>query len=263
MVVDNWPISALVINLAHETGRMAFQAKQLDRLGIAFERIEAITPATIVPDQQDKYWQGWERPLRVSEQAAFASHHSVWKRIAQQDQPYLVLEDDAALSRYTADFLAQFTRTDPIDYLSLETRGRRKLFKRQSHSDRAIFRLWQDRSGAAAYVLWPTGARKLVARTANYAALADAAICAAYELSAWQAVPALAIQIDRCAEFGVPVPLETVSSISSEPGPEIENLSRMAAFGYRYRRIKSQLRMGLRMLVHRSGSSYEVVAFRK
>src|SRR5690606_24072262 len=129
-----------------------------------------------------------------------------------------------------------------LDHVTLEVRGRRKLLGRVERplaDGLRLVRLWQDRTGAAAYVLWPSGAAKLLARAEDRAALADAMICRAYDLSSWQVEPAGAIQLDRCARYGVPVPIGTRSTIDGDGRP-----AGMPA--QRLRRIASQLRMGWR-----------------
>lgn len=232
---------ALVLNLAGASERMAFQQGQLDRLGISFERVEAVTPATLEPPAGDPWWERWERPMRDAEKAILASHRAAWARIAALGAPALVLEDDAWLGDGVPALLAELEPLAGIDHVTLETRGRRKLVGRRRLDCPAIQRLWQDRTGAAAYVLWPAGARKLLARSAARPGLADAVICSAYELSSWQAVPALAIQIDQAATYGLEPPMVTRSSVL----PQARSKGGVA---FRLRRLWAQVRMGLRAL---------------
>ena len=243
-------MKAIVINLADATQRMALQKSQLEALGIAYRRLDAfdahaaaLRPAT--------YWDTWERPLRDVEKACLLSHRQAWMEIAAGDEPVLVLEDDALLSDRTHALLAALETVEGIDFLTLETRGRKKLLARaQSARDAhlGLRRLYQDRTGAAAYVLWPQGARKLLTRTEQRAGLADAVICAAYELAAFQADPALAFQIDRCETYGLEPPIETRSAISVLHAPSSADLPLMTRLRFRLRRIWSQLRMGLRFI---------------
>ena len=234
---------ALVLNLATATDRLKFMGQQLDALGISWERIEAVTPATLSPPASDRVWHGWERPLRTTEMATCATHIAAWMRIRDLDTPCLVLEDDALLDSGVPALLAalDYEKTG-FDHLSLETRGRRKLVDRTPHPDLPIRRLRLDRTGAAAYVLWRSGARKLLARADRARGLADGMICAAFELDSWQADPALAIQLDRCAAHGLTPPLVTASQIDAAPKPDRGGAS------FRIRRLAAQLAMGLRQL---------------
>lgn len=239
---------ALVLNLDRETGRMAFQRRQLDRLGIDFDRMTATTPDRLDPPPDAPYWQGWQRPLRPAEMAAMASHLACWQRIAAGTAPMLVLEDDALLMPGTRGFLDRIAGLDGIDHVSLETRGRRKLVARRPHPAAPIRRLWQDRSGAAAYVLWPAGAALLAGRARRAPGLADALIAGTSGLASWQADPALAVQIDQCARYGLAPPIPVESAILARPRPTGRSPAQ------RVRRIGAQLRMGLRAALRGPGA---------
>lgn len=236
---------ALVLNLATSRDRMAFQHRQLDRLNIGFDRMEATTPQMLDPPAGDAYWLRWERPMRDVEKAVLLSHRAAWRHVAAQPAPMLVLEDDAWLSDRVPEMLACLEPLAGLDHVSLETRGRKKVVGRRPHPVcPGIRRLYQDRTGAAAYVLWPSGARKLLDRSNRRPGLSDAVICSAYEMASWQAVPALAIQLDQCATYGLKPPLDTVSSILPTQKPPHD----ARALSFRLRRVLAQLRMGLRML---------------
>ncbi len=246
-------MKALIINIASETERFAFQTSQLDRLGIAYERVEASTPDTLIPPADDPYWSGWERPLRKTEMAAFASHRTAWARVVDANVPFLILEDDAVLMPGVPSLLAQLSDMAEAEYVTLETRGRRKRISASPHGELPLRRLWQDRTGAAAYVLWPSAARKLLSRVAAAPGLADAVLCAAYELNAWQAVPALACQLDRCSAEGFSPPIETQSAIGKEAKPTAS-----PSIAQKLRRVAGQVRMGLRALAHSNAQNVVV-----
>ena len=250
-------ISASVINLDSRPDRLRVQLRQLGSLGIPWERVAAATPETVSPPPEASYWRRWERPLRDVEKAALASHREIWERIAAGRAPHLVLEDDALLLGGAAALLASLEGLDGIDHVSLETRGRKKRLG-PHHSDAPIRRLWQDRSGAAAYVLWPRGAERLLARSAAGAGLADATICAAYELCSWQAWPAEAIQFDQCARWGLAAPVPVTSAISSVDRPRLSDLPPAEARAFRLRRVGAQARMAARAMAHPFSARVEV-----
>lgn len=250
-------ISASVINLDSRPDRLQAQAQQLDGLNIPWERVAAASPETVSPPLEDAYWQRWERPLRNVEKAALVSHREVWERVAGGSVPHLVLEDDALLLRGTVALLATLENLTGFDHVSLETRGRKKHLGPR-HPVAPIRRLWQDRSGAAAYLLWPRGAERLVARVAGGAGLADAMICAAYELNSWQAWPAQAIQFDQCARWGLEPPVPVASAISSVDRPRLSDLPPAEARAYRLRRARAQFRMATRLVAHPFSERVEV-----
>lgn len=235
-------MQVLIINLDRSKDRLAFQHAQMSALGLHYTRIPAANAQELNIDESAPYWNRWERPMRLSEKACFLSHHAVWEEIARGEKPALVLEDDAVLSNKVPALLERFQDRTDIDHLNLETRGRRKLMSRQKASDPAVARLYQDRCGSAAYILWPTGAKKLLARTLHRAANADAAISATYSLRSFQAEPAMAIQLDFCDHYGVDAPLKTFTSIN-EQRPKSSN-------GFLLRRIIAQMRQGLRQITH-------------
>jgi glycosyl transferase family 25 len=234
-----------VINVASATTRMAFQGEQLTRLGLAFERIEAITPETLSPPSDDESWATWERPMREIEKALYTSHRSVWAMIAAEDGPCLVLEDDALLSAKTPGLIGALATENGLEHVTLEVRNRAKYVAKKSHPSRPLRRLYQDRTGAAAYVLWPEGAAKLLARPVG---LADAVICAAYNVQSYQADPALAIQIDQCGIYGIAAPIEVSSAPLSQPKPDVSGFSARQQTRFRRRRTASQIRMAWRIL---------------
>lgn len=235
-------MKALVINLEAAVERRIFQERQLSHLNIAFERMPAFDKDA-GETADSPYWDTWERPLARAERACLLSHQQAWQRVADQNEPMLVLEDDAILSARVPTMLDSLDRAIDMDFVTLETRGRKKLLSRAMAHSPKLKRLFQDRSGAAAYILWPSGARKLLAATEMTCGLADAVICACYSLDAYQAVPPLAFQSDRAAAEQVMVPLKTSSSIT--PGTAVR---KKGNWRHRLRRIRAQWRMGLRQL---------------
>jgi glycosyl transferase family 25 len=237
----------LVLNLATATKRMEFQQQQLDALGLEFQRLDAITPETLSPPADHSYWLGWERPLADIEKAILLTHCRAWDKVVSDNKPYLILEDDALLSSELSLFLSSAENLKNIDHISLEVRARKKLLGKRFHPQLNIRRLYQDRTGAAAYILWPKGAQKLLQTCRNRPGLADGIICAAYNMVSYQADPALVIQLDQCKHYGFDRN-EDGSTLNTSSRKDMEvDLSRFKYLNFRFRRIYSQVRMGLRM----------------
>lgn len=240
-------MKSLVINVGAATARMAFMARQLGAQQLEFERLEAATPVNVNDFENDYDWDSWERPLKDTEKACFLSHLAAWRRVAGQDAPMLVLEDDALLSDRLAEVLMTLKNTQGLDHVTLEVRKRKKIVDRTGRSLGAAHRLlplYQDRSGAAAYVLWPAGARKLLARSKSQVALADALICKSYEIKSAQVEPACAVQLDRAVAYQIRQPIDTVSLIDAGTPARAGK----GGFRFRLRRLAAQLRMGLRAI---------------
>lgn len=247
-------MKAFFINLEREETRRAFQIAQAARLGLDLHRIPAVTRGDVTPPPEAEYWQRWQRPLRPAEMATLLSHRAAWQRVADAGEPCLILEDDAWLMPSSAAFLAEAAPLHGIDHLSLETRNRFKILGKPHPAHPGLRRLFLDRTGAAAYVLWPDGARKLLARSAAIPGLADAVLMETPGLQSWQADPAQAIQIDMAAAYGRAAPIPVASSISDTARPDRGPLP------FRLRRMRENLRLSLRMLYLLAGAERRKVA---
>jgi glycosyl transferase family 25 len=240
-----------VLSLKASVERIQFQLDQFARLAIEAEIVEAITPETLSDQSDESYWRTWERPIKATERACFMSHLGLWKRVAACQNPALILEDDVILSDSISSFLKQVSNLSGVDHLSLETRARKKLISLQSFftiDSIDVHKLFIDRSGAAAYVLWPSGAHKLITKASSCASLADAMICQASDLASFQAVPAQAYQSDMCDFFGRKNPLHTRSTVSSFTRPNSASDGLLQMLIYKYRRLKAQASIGLRTI---------------
>lgn len=240
-------MDCLVINLHSAHERMTFMSKQLQKLGISFHRLTATTPSTLGEQEIAFNWDSWERPLKDTEKACFLSHFKAWEYAAKNNGYTLILEDDALLSRHTLRVLKAIEAQNDVEHLTLEVRGRKKIVGKSTQAVGAghrIIRLYQDRSGSAAYVLSASGARKLLERAKTKIALADALICTSYDLKSFQVEPACAVQLDRASHYGITSTLQTASQIDGGKSGS-KNLSGVA---FRARRIGAQFQMAFRIL---------------
>lgn len=238
-----------IISLLKATERRDFQRAQFARIKLPFEFFDAVTINEI--DQQEVRIKkdGWERPLMPTEVACFLSHLRLWMRVAKGEDAVLILEDDAIVADSLPDFISHIGSLDNVDHLSLETRGRKKLIGsvQSIGGTLGIAPLYQDRTGAAAYVLWPSGAQALVDQCLkNGAALADAFISSNYRIRSWQAIPALCVQSDMSEYYGLENKLQTHSYIQ-----ENDTKSNYKAIGslrwiFKARRLLGQLSMARR-----------------
>lgn len=198
-------LDVIVINRQSDLDRLAFMTSQLDSLGIRFYRLDAFTPETLPDDLPRGYWKRGPRPMTPRERACLQSHKTAWEWIANSG-PALVLEDDVILARQVRDILRDLSTTAEIEHLSLEVRAARKTVARKSipiaHGV-AAHRLFFDKTGSAAYILWPSGAKKLLADANRAPAVTDAILCHARGLRSYQASPALAMQLDLAGHYGL------------------------------------------------------------
>jgi len=239
-------IQSLVINLKSASARMAFQKEQLLSMGIAWKRMPAITIDDIQIETDDIYWDGWQRPLALTERACLLSHIACWQVVYDNNAPYLILEDDALLADDLPAVLAAATQIKDFDLLQLETRNRAKYLEKKTFNVGPVQAraLLIDRTGAAGYILWPTGAKKLLDHVARAPGLADSIIAKSGLLRAAQVVPAQVIQNDMAQIYDVPQ--EWPSEISSVSSPSHRRSHKSPA--QKRRRIMAQLHLGFRQL---------------
>lgn len=263
-------IVALVINLARSSDRLAFQQQQLERLGIAWQHLVAVDIDDISKADYEKMANGWERKLRKTEVACFLSHQKAWKKIIETQCPMLILEDDVLLSKYSTALLQSLIESDvaqSADHITLEVRNRKKLLANENKSLNSLFdlfRLYQDRVGAAAYILYPSGAKKLLEKSETHAiALADAFICSHYGLISYQVVPAAAIQSDQCEFYHIAINKFFPSTIYKSAYDKPKPIGKWVKIRFKLRRIFSQLRMGIRQISVMGKASRSYVQARK
>ncbi len=250
-------IPVIVINRADATDRLDFQNWQLSEMGCDFIKVDAFTPETL-PAVRESYWKKWRRPLKPTERARLLSHGMAWDWVSDNG-PALIIEDDAVLARSVPDILQNLEVISDIEYLSFEVRGRRKLLGKLSipigHGV-ACHRLYLDRLGSAAYVLWPSGAKKLIRRASRGAVGIDGIAQWATNVKCYQADPACAVQLDMAAKYGLSAPIESASDTGKEPfhgrrtimqtarliSAQIHKVWRLARFGLVADRRKIDLR---------------------
>jgi len=234
----------LLINLDASQDRLAFQQQQFARLGLCFKRLSAVSVDEITEDEYERLAYSWERPLRRTELACFKSHRQAWKEVARQKRPCLIVEDDVLISNKIAGILEGLDQVRGMDHVTLENRCRKKLVSktpiRSLPYESLLYRLYLDRTGAAAYVLWPVGAEKLlVSFDEKGPAIADAFISLNSGLVSGQVEPAPVIQLDMCSCYRIAGSLVTESTISNTTIKRPKAATWMDYFVFRLRRLQA------------------------
>ena len=197
----------IVINLPSAIERRNLQKDQLTKLGLEYTIQDATSTSDIREETYKKHYFDWQRPLIKTEVACYYSHRSAWERVIKISEPSLILEDDAILSKSLPELLINLNDIKNIDLINLENRSRKKFVSKTSLEigcNSKLLRLYQDRTGAAGYILWPSGARKLLQfENKSGIGLADAHITSCYSLLSYQVEPSPIIQLDQCKEYGV------------------------------------------------------------
>jgi glycosyl transferase, family 25 len=241
-------VDILVISLPNAKERRDFQQNQLSKLGLEFEFLDATSIHDLNEATYKQHYQDWQRPLKNTEVACYYSHRRAWDRVIQFNKPVLILEDDALLSKCVPELLKDFADKENTDLINLENRARKKFVSRSGESiacNSKLLRLYQDRTGAAGYILWPSGAKKLIqCEEKKGIALADAHITACNNLIAYQVEPSPIVQLDHCEYYDIKNPISnnaSDSSVSSHNNPK-------GGVFFWLRRIYSQVKLGIRQL---------------
>ena len=237
-----------VINLPGAKERFKLQKDQLTKLDLKYKILNAISVEDISKDAYKKHYYDWQRPLRKTEVACYFSHKSAWNRIIISKKPALILEDDAILSKALPELLRNLNKIKNIELINLENRNRKK-FVSKSYEDIAckskLLRLYQDRTGAAGYILWPSGAKKLIQlEKSKGIGLADAHITTCHTLKAYQVEPSPIIQLDQCKEYGI---LNSYTNVISKSTVSSSQNNR-GGFYFIIKRLFFQLKLALRQL---------------
>jgi len=241
----------IVISLK-KSNRRNFQDIQFKKLGLEFSYLDAIS----IEDYGKYNWQEnfdfWERPIKLTERACYLSHKKAWMWVIENNKPALILEDDALISRNILKILPSITFLKSIDYINFENRGRKKIISRQCFFKRnniELRKLFHDTTGAAGYILFPSGAKKLIScENSKGVAIADAQISNCRELASYQTCPALIIQLDMCDYYNFPKNRNFLNlSASTVSSKSKQNKS----FKNKVKRIKSQIKIGIRRMIFR------------
>ena len=69
-------------------------------------------------------------------------------------------------------------------------------------------------------------------------------------LNSWQAWPALSIQLEHCVHYGLTPPYVTNTSVHLSIPIDRRVYPSLKRFGFRFRRFRAQIEMGMRLLVN-------------
>lgn len=254
----------LIISLRTATARRELQTAQCNRLGLPFRFLDATTVADIPLPELARLERAWCRPLRQTEVACALSHRRAWAEVVDGDAPLLILEDDAVLADETPAVISALAGRTDLECVTLETFAARKVLGTSQPLGVAPFRLsevYRDSAGAAAHLLWPQGAHKLLRGRHGFLPLADAAFNLAPGLRMHQVEPACAIQAMFLREdggFTADTYQSSASGVSRPPIPGLADWIR-----YKSRRLRVSLILFARQLRGFGRSTKRTVAFRR
>ncbi len=236
-----------VINLSSAIKRRQFQEQQLSKLKLDYQITNATTISDINNKTYQKHYYDWQRPMQKTEVACYFSHQTLWSKIVKKNRMALILEDDVLLSKHTPNILAKLEKYTNFDMVNLEVFNRKKYVAKKSQpiGHHQLFYLYQDKAGAAAYVLYPNGAKKLLQQQQkNGIALADAHLHNCLELQSYQIEPACAVQLMFCKKYDI----KQYSTAISQSFIKYENNNKNHVFVFKIKRITVQIKLGIHQL---------------
>jgi glycosyl transferase, family 25 len=164
-------IPIFVINMARDVERMASMRSQLDRLGLQFERIEAVDGRKIsAVDKSILYSDFWFRfmhgsPATPGEIGVGLSHRKIYQRmIDEKIDAALILEDDTTILSVMPQLLAEIElSTSEFDMVQLFSFRQPDIDVRPARSKQfSIMRFSNLHASSAAYIMRKRGAEKLL-----------------------------------------------------------------------------------------------------
>ena len=242
-------VPVYIISLASAQHRRAFQEAQAKRLGFEPVWSEAVGVSDISDAFFLQHAFQWERALKKTEVACFMSHLNLWRTIAAGDRPAVVLEDDVVLGGHWFENIRSLAQHAQADCICLEAWGKKILGAPQMVGHLKLQRLHLNSAGAAAYLLWPLGARRLLDKYEQQGtALADAFINQTRGWNFLQLVPANAIQMNVAPEYGLPEHVHSASLIAREMHVSAKPPTIAMSAAMKWRRVKGELnKAGLRL----------------
>jgi glycosyl transferase family 25 len=202
-----------LINLERRPDRLAAMAAQMERLGLTFERFDAVDAKTFDPAALNAPFaaRGALAELTPGDKACTTSHMHLWRQIAAGAQSHaVILEDDVRLSDAAPQFLKdsgwipdaagliKIERYGDPDQLTLVGKGT-PVF------DREIAPLLSRHPGSGGYIISREKAALLAALKEKIAVPIDQLLFnpvyspAFRALSPWQMIPAI---VEQRAEVG-------------------------------------------------------------
>ncbi len=240
--------------------RLKFQEKQFRSLGLKFHRFEVIPfkgddTCLPFPVKRKLYWGGgntfFPSPTELS---CFASHVNIWAEI-ESSQTAIILEDDAIIAPCFRQLLKKLSALEDIDYINLETSPQsRALLPESHHQCHSLQKLAINSLCAAGYVLWPSGAKKLLVSAQRRPDAVDRLIRENRALRSFQLIPAQIIQQQFLPSKEIQdFRISTILSAINPPS---------RTFAMEWRRFKGRMiRAARRIQVIVKGGRFEVIPY--
>lgn len=161
-------MKSLVISLKTATERREHIERQFSQQLVKYEFFDALTPDLAAPLAEKMQLKVDEQLLSPGELACFMSHVAIWKKMVDENIPYLaVFEDDVYLGENAAQFLndAEWIQSG-WDVIKLEAFSKKAILGNRVSEladGRSMYELRSRHLGAAGYILSGYAAASLLA----------------------------------------------------------------------------------------------------
>ena len=159
--------STIVISLKRSEARRAAFTVLLEQSDLDWEILDAIDglqlQSTPPEYHEEKVIRLLGFPLSASEIGCFLSHRLAWARCVERERPTLILEDDFTFTRHFHELLSKvMVSYQDWDILRLQGITETSDSTLVEHPNFRIVENHGDPLGAAAYILKPSAAKKLI-----------------------------------------------------------------------------------------------------
>jgi len=163
----NLPV--ILINLTESRARLEHSQHELARVGLTFERLEAVDGRKMSKDELEKttIWDksAFFKPLSPGEVGCYLSHIAAAEKIVRENWPHaLVFEDDFRLTPHFCDIISVALKEAPKGFHILKLQGNirggevvvdlninHKIIRHRSISAQTVAQLW-SLEGAIAFL---------------------------------------------------------------------------------------------------------------
>lgn len=203
------PLKTYLINLDRSEDRLAHMRRELDRAGVAFERVAGVDGSELEAGELEAFGQvrmaakpaGW----LPGEVGCFLSHFELWRRIAAESDDWAaVLEDDVRLSSDLGGLLGsdEWIPAD-ADIVRLEANRSMRLNggrRIPAAPGRLLYRALSGSAGSAGYIIAKRTAEWLTQMPPSSHTAVDVFLfkpkgsSTARKLRRYQVVPAVCVQ---------------------------------------------------------------------
>lgn len=164
-----------IISRIGAESRRAFQAAQMQHLGLPFSFVDAVEATDLTDASCLEAAQTWPGATLPQDIACFHSHRKAWAEIVEDKALGLVLEDDAVLADTIASALAviEERHREWRHVYDLEfTPEPHIIAERPTWQDASgklsASRIYRNRVGLAGYVIGPEAAARMLSETPHY-----------------------------------------------------------------------------------------------